>query len=70
MAEETEEIAKTADLNRTYYPKKIDTEGTRKPWFVVDAEGQILGRMSTPVATMIRSLLLTGPDSLTHLRSL
>ena len=35
---------------RTYFPK----EGDIKPrWFVIDAQGQTLGRLSTKVATII-----------------
>lgn len=35
---------------RTYFPK----EGDIKPrWFVIDAEGQVLGRLSSLIATII-----------------
>ncbi|MEO8216487.1 MAG: 50S ribosomal protein L13 [Acidobacteriota bacterium] len=35
---------------RTYFPK----EGDIKPrWFVIDAEGQVLGRLSTRIANII-----------------
>jgi large subunit ribosomal protein L13 len=35
---------------RTYFPK----EGDIKPrWFVIDAEGEVLGRLSTRIATII-----------------
>lgn len=35
---------------RTYFPK----EGDIKPrWFVIDAEGQVLGRLSTTIASII-----------------
>lgn len=35
---------------RTYFPK----EGDIKPrWYVVDAEGMVLGRLATTIATMI-----------------
>lgn len=35
---------------RTYFPKEGDIEPR---WFVVDAEGQTLGRLSTQIATII-----------------
>ena len=35
---------------RTYFPKKGDIEPR---WFVIDAEGKILGRLSTTIATII-----------------
>ena len=35
---------------RTWFPKKGDVE---PKWFVIDAEGQILGRLSTTIATII-----------------
>jgi len=35
---------------RTYFPKQGDIESK---WFVIDAEGQILGRMSTVIANII-----------------
>jgi large subunit ribosomal protein L13 len=35
---------------RTYFPKKGDIEPR---WFIIDAEGQILGRLSTTIATII-----------------
>ena len=35
---------------RTYFPKKGDIEPR---WFVIDAEGQILGRLSSAIANMI-----------------
>ena len=35
---------------RTYFPKKGDI----KPrWFIVDAEGKVLGRLSTTIATIL-----------------
>jgi hypothetical protein len=40
--------------NRTYYPKLLDTKKEEKPWYVVDAEGQTLGRLATCVANHIR----------------
>ena len=35
---------------RTYFPKKGDIEPR---WFVIDAEGQVLGRLSTVIASII-----------------
>ena len=41
-------------LNTTYYPKGEDTDCSRKPWIVIDAEGLRLGRLSTLIATYLR----------------
>ena len=35
---------------RTYFPKKGDVEPR---WFVIDAEGKVLGRLSTLIASII-----------------
>jgi len=35
---------------RTYFPKKGDIE---PKWFVIDAEGQVLGRLSSAIAKII-----------------
>lgn len=35
---------------RTWFPKKGDIEPR---WFVIDAEGKVLGRLSTTIATII-----------------
>jgi large subunit ribosomal protein L13 len=35
---------------RTYFPKQGDIEPR---WFVIDAEGQVLGRLSTTIANII-----------------
>lgn len=35
---------------RTYFPKKGEIEPR---WFIIDAEGQVLGRLSTQIATII-----------------
>ena len=35
---------------RTYFPKKGDIEPR---WFIIDAEGKILGRLSTAIATIL-----------------
>ena len=59
--EEVEEMPKkrekVMDYNKTYYPRKMDTDGAEKPWFIVNADGQILGRMASLIAVMIRFLL-------------
>ncbi|KAK9829808.1 hypothetical protein WJX72_008015 [[Myrmecia] bisecta] len=40
--------------NKTYYPTAFDASNERKPWFIVDAEGQTLGRLAVLVANHIR----------------
>ena len=40
--------------NKTYYPRAGDTAKEVKPWYVIDAEGQTLGRMAVLAATLIR----------------
>jgi large subunit ribosomal protein L13 len=35
---------------RTYFPKKGDIEAR---WFIIDAEGKVLGRLSTTIATIL-----------------
>lgn len=40
--------------NRTYYPSGSDANPLVKPWYVVDAEGQTLGRLATMVAMHLR----------------
>lgn len=39
---------------KTYIAKKTDTEVANKRWFVVDADGKVLGRLAAKVATIIR----------------
>jgi len=56
IEQESDEIKDVLDVNRSYYPKKIDTLPVAKPWYVIDAEGQILGRLASLVAVMIRYL--------------
>lgn len=41
-------------FNRTYYPKAADHKNECKPWYIVDAEGQTLGRMAVLIATVLR----------------
>ncbi|KAK9918779.1 hypothetical protein WJX75_006846 [Coccomyxa subellipsoidea] len=54
--EESRQIASLGpDLwNRTYYPTKEDANTLKKPWYLVDAEGQTLGRLAVLVADHIR----------------
>ncbi len=39
---------------KTYVAKKADTVLNKKRWYLVDAKGQILGRLGARVATIIR----------------
>lgn len=39
---------------KTYIAKKADAALNKKRWYLVDAKGQILGRLATKVATIIR----------------
>ena len=39
---------------KTYYPKGADRRNEMKQWYVVDAEGQTLGRLATLVARLLR----------------
>merc|ERR1719313_2237496 len=40
--------------NNTFYPKLGDEAHSCKPWYLIDAEGQILGRLATLAASIIR----------------
>jgi large subunit ribosomal protein L13 len=40
--------------NDSYYPAGADAAAVRKPWFVIDAEGQTLGRLASLAAAAIR----------------
>jgi len=40
--------------NLTYYPTGGDASSFKKAWYIVDAEGQTLGRLATLVASTIR----------------
>jgi len=42
------------DLNKTYYPKKVDTDAQKKVWYVIDAEGKTLGRLACLAANYLR----------------
>src|SRR6266542_3828196 len=44
------EFAVSRRIMRTYFPKKGDVEPR---WFVIDAEGKVLGRLSTMIANII-----------------
>ena len=41
-------------LNKSYYPTSADASNSTKRWYVIDAEGQTLGRLATLAATYIR----------------
>eukprot|EP01026_Neomeris_dumetosa_P041447 TRINITY_DN34354_c0_g2_i1.p3 TRINITY_DN34354_c0_g2~~TRINITY_DN34354_c0_g2_i1.p3 ORF type:complete len:221 (+),score=15.51 TRINITY_DN34354_c0_g2_i1:88-750(+) len=40
--------------NYTYYPKGVDVAASTKKWYLIDADGQTLGRLATLAATRIR----------------
>ena len=40
--------------NTTYYPKLRDAVANHKQWYVIDAEGQTLGRLAVLAATVLR----------------
>lgn len=40
--------------NRTYYPRAGDTLKDVKAWYLVDADGQTLGRLASSVAQLVR----------------
>jgi large subunit ribosomal protein L13 len=40
--------------NRTYYPKGAHADNSKKPWYIIDAEGQTLGRLASLAASKIR----------------
>jgi large subunit ribosomal protein L13 len=42
------------DLNKSYYPKKEDVDKQKKVWYIIDAEGQTLGRLATLVSMYLR----------------
>ncbi|GBF87502.1 50S ribosomal protein, chloroplastic [Raphidocelis subcapitata] len=41
-------------LNKSYYPTAADASNAAKRWYIIDAEGQTLGRLATLAATYIR----------------
>ena len=42
---------------KTYSAKPLEVE---RKWYLIDAEGEILGRLAARVANILRLLLLTG----------
>lgn len=50
----TEESQGTDLWNKTYYPTGPDAANLYKPWYIIDAEGQTLGRLATLAAMHIR----------------
>ncbi|XP_043701366.1 50S ribosomal protein L13, chloroplastic [Telopea speciosissima] len=40
--------------NTTWYPKAADHVNTEKPWYIVDANDKILGRLASTIAIYIR----------------
>ena len=46
--------------NITYYPKQHDTVAVHKPWYIIDAEGQTLGRLAVLAACVLRYMLGTS----------
>lgn len=50
----TLESTKKDVLNRSYYPTGADSANSTKQWYVIDAEGQTLGRLACLAATYIR----------------
>lgn len=63
----TEAAAPVAEdkWNTTYYPNGQDTANERKPWYIIDAEGQTLGRLATLAATHIRHVYTTVSSGFT-----
>lgn len=53
-ATETAESLGTDLWNKTYYPTGADAANVIKPWYIIDAEGQTLGRLATLAAMHIR----------------
>merc|ERR1711904_245422 len=40
--------------NKTFYPKSSDIANYKRPWYIVNANGQTLGRLASLVAKVIR----------------
>ncbi len=40
--------------NKTYYPTGADASNVFKPWYIIDAEGQTLGRLASLAAFYLR----------------
>uniref|UniRef100_A0A0D6R6B9 Large ribosomal subunit protein uL13c n=1 Tax=Araucaria cunninghamii TaxID=56994 RepID=A0A0D6R6B9_ARACU len=51
-----EEIEKLgpAILDKTWYPKGVDSDNTKKTWYIVDATDKVLGRLASTIAIHIR----------------
>ena len=49
--------------NRTYYPKGAHADNSKKPWYIIDAEGQTLGRLASLAAMKIRCLRAHRPPN-------
>jgi len=47
-------------LNTSYYPTRADAANSSKRWYIIDAEGQTLGRLATLAATYVRSADAVG----------
>lgn len=41
-------------LNKTYYPTAADAANVNKRWYIINAEGQTLGRLASLAATYLR----------------
>ncbi|MFH1691477.1 MAG: 50S ribosomal protein L13 [Candidatus Omnitrophota bacterium] len=39
---------------KTYIAHKTNTDASKKQWFIIDAKGEILGRLASKVASVIR----------------
>mmetsp|Transcript_31600 Transcript_31600/g.56551 ORF Transcript_31600/g.56551 Transcript_31600/m.56551 type:complete len:221 (-) Transcript_31600:94-756(-) len=50
----TEESLGSDTWNKSYYPTGKDAKNVTKQWYIIDAEGQTLGRLASLAATYIR----------------
>ncbi len=41
-------------LNPSYYPTSADADNLKKKWYIINADGQTLGRVACLAATYIR----------------
>lgn len=46
--------------NTTYYPKLRDAVANHKQWYIIDAEGQTLGRLAVLAACVLRCLYIAA----------
>lgn len=46
--------------NDTYYPTAADAAAVHKKWYIIDAEGQTLGRLASLAANLIRGKVSAG----------